>query len=345
MLLFAAAVGGGALAGAQPGGAETAVAQIQFASEVFDFGKVNAGEVLDHEFTFTNTGAATLEVTGVQPGCGCTVTGEWSKRVEPGAAGVIPVQFDSRSLDGKVTKVVKVTSTAPARPAVTLQITGTVWNPFRIEPAITVFTLPGDGQTNRTKVVKIVSRVDGPVTLSGVESSNPSFLAELKTVKEGREFELHVTAHTPMEASGRATITVKTSAAEAPVLSMTAQAMVLKSVEVSPARIAVPPGPLPSVRQSSVIVRSTGKDPLGLSDAAVTLEGVVVKVEEIKPGRMFRISLAFPAGFELKPGEQAEVTVKSDHPKHPLLRVPVVEAKTFAPTPPVPPAVRPPVAE
>src|SRR2546425_5861545 len=51
--------------------------KIQFASTEFDFGKVEAGFAVKHDFLFTNIGRATLEIRDVRPGCGCTAAGKW----------------------------------------------------------------------------------------------------------------------------------------------------------------------------------------------------------------------------------------------------------------------------
>src|ERR1041385_8002204 len=62
--------------------------QIEFDSLVYDFGKTNAGTLVKHDFIFTNTGTATLQITDVRPGCGCTTAGAWDKTVEPGKTGI-----------------------------------------------------------------------------------------------------------------------------------------------------------------------------------------------------------------------------------------------------------------
>ena len=64
-------------------------------SAIYDFGKVSAGELVKHDFVFTNLGKATLEIFDVQPGCGCTTAGTWTRKVKPGQRGVIPMEFNS----------------------------------------------------------------------------------------------------------------------------------------------------------------------------------------------------------------------------------------------------------
>ena len=108
------------------GATETSGPRIEFATQVFDFGKVSAGELVRHDFVFTNTGRALLEITDVRPGCGCTTAGTWDRRVKPGQTGVIPLQFNSANFDGKVTKSATVTCNDRGKSNLVLQITGTV---------------------------------------------------------------------------------------------------------------------------------------------------------------------------------------------------------------------------
>src|SRR5689334_404403 len=58
--------------------------KIQFDNSNFDYGKAMVGQPVKHTFWFTNVGDATLELTAVSPGCGCTTAGEWTKKAEPG---------------------------------------------------------------------------------------------------------------------------------------------------------------------------------------------------------------------------------------------------------------------
>src|SRR5438034_927153 len=181
-------------AGATPDGAGP---RIQFAEIAYDFGKVNSGAAVKHTFVFTNIGKATLQILDVRPGCGCTTAGTWDKQVEPGKTGSIPLEFNSANYGGSVTKSATVSCNDPSQTNVLLQIKGTVWKPIDITPTLAVFNVSSELQTNETKVVRIVNNQDEPLTLSDLQCTNKSFQAELKTVKEGKEFELHITAIPP----------------------------------------------------------------------------------------------------------------------------------------------------
>jgi hypothetical protein len=322
MLLMAAGVVAQAFcaAGATPNPA------IEFASTVFDFGKVNQGELVKHEFVFTNTGTATLEITDVKPGCGCTTAGTWDKLVEPGKTGIIPLQLNSANFGGKISKSATVTCNDPNRSNVVLQITGTVWKPLDITPTVVSFNYSSNEQKPVTKVVRIVNNLDEPLTLSEPQCTNQSFRVELKSVTPGKEFELHITAVPPFATrSVIALVTLKTSSPKNPVLSVKAYVLVQPAVGVTPEQLLLPAGPLATTFSPSITIRAGGTNLLALSEPAVSVPGATVQLHQLQPGRLFNLVVNFPAGFQLAAGQKGEVTVKSNHPQLALIRVPITQ--------------------
>ncbi len=303
---------------------ETAGPKIQFADAVYDFGKIGAGELVKHEFVFTNIGTATLEIKDVRPGCGCTTAGTWDRRVEPGKTGVIPLQFDSSKFDGMVAKQATVTCNDPGQSNVTLQIKGTVWKAIEVTPAMAVINIPSEQQARETKIVRIVSRLDEPLTLSDLQCTNRAFETELKTVRPGKEFELHITAVPPFGLSSViAPVTLKTSSSNMPLITVSAHLVVQQPITVMPNQIVLPPGPLTNGTHHVVTIRNSGTNALVLSEVGVNLPGAEVRVQETQPGRLFNLVVDFPAGLQIRPDQKVEVTVKSNHPRFPLIQVPV----------------------
>ncbi len=98
---------------------------ITFDESEYNFGTVDAGEVVEHTYTFTNTGAEPLVISNAKGSCGCTVP-DWPKEpVMPGQTGEIRVKFDSKNKNNTQRK--KVTITANTEPAQTfLYISGEV---------------------------------------------------------------------------------------------------------------------------------------------------------------------------------------------------------------------------
>jgi len=316
--------------------------RIQFADLVHDFGRIDAGTVAKHDFIFTNAGTATLEITEVKPGCGCTTAGTWDKRVEPGQTGRIPLQFNSTGFSGTIAKGATVTCNDLSQSNVYLTIKGTIWRPIEVTPQSAYFNIPEESPTNATRVVRIVNNLDAPLTLSEPECTNRAFRAELKTIQPGKEFELHLSVQPPFDASRpQATVTLKTSLTNTPVLTIPAYAYVQPAISVVPSQVMLPAGPLTAAVQPGVTIRNSGTNDLTLSDASINLEGASVALKEVQPGRVFTLSVSVPAGLQLPSGQRVMASVKSNHPRHPLIQVPVFQSArtvTSATTPVTRPA-------
>lgn len=83
---------------------------MSFNETEFNFGKVKAGEKVQHEYVFKNTGKEPLVISNAKGSCGCTVP-EWPKEpIAPGASGKIKVEFDSKGKSGPQTKQVTITA-------------------------------------------------------------------------------------------------------------------------------------------------------------------------------------------------------------------------------------------
>jgi hypothetical protein len=307
--------------------------QIQFADTVFDFGRISSGELAKHEFIFTNTGSATLEINDVRPGCGCTTAGTWDKKVEPGKTGVIPLQFNSAGFSGTVTKSATVTCNDPGKSNLVLQLKANIWKAIDVTPTMVVYTVSSEVETNEVRSVRIVSNLEEPLELSDLQCTNSAFRAELKTVRPGKEFELLITAVPPFSENRIVTaVSMKTSVPTNPTINVSAYLNVQPPVAVMPNHVMLPQGPLTNAVHSVVAIQYSGTKSLILSEPAVSVPGAEVHVQETLPGRYFNLVMDFPVGFQAKVGQKLELTVKSNHPKFPLIQVPV-----FQPQPPAAP--------
>src|SRR5207245_1578927 len=232
--------------------------KIQFAESVYDFGKVSAGDPVKHTFAFTNGGDELLILTNVQPSCGCTTAGEWSHQVEPGKTGDIPIQFNSSSYNGPVTKTVTVTSNDKSQPTVVLQVKGTVWKPIDINPQFVMLSVNAESPSNDVKVVHILNNGDQPLSLFAPESNNKAFSAELITNTPGKDYNLSITTAGGVGASVQGQISVKTSSTNTPVLNVTAWANVSPVITYTPSVLTLPPAPLATPLTNSVMIQNNG---------------------------------------------------------------------------------------
>lgn len=83
--------------------------ELSFDKAEHDFGTIDQGTNVEHEFTFTNTGNAPLVITDANSSCGCTVP-TWTKEpIAPGETGEMLVKFNG-SGQNQVTKTVTITA-------------------------------------------------------------------------------------------------------------------------------------------------------------------------------------------------------------------------------------------
>lgn len=107
-----------------------------FDATLFNYGKIAQGDIVMHEFEFTNTGNAELVVTDVRASCGCTQPTYPFLPIMPGEKGLIGVKFDSKGKLGKMKPIVTITTNA--EPAVTrLFLEGFVGDTVKDEKAST----------------------------------------------------------------------------------------------------------------------------------------------------------------------------------------------------------------
>jgi len=302
-------------------------AKVQFETPTYDFGRAKKGDPIKHTFIFTNTGCETLEISNVRPGCGCTAAGEWTKKVEPGKTGTIPIQVNTANFNGPIMKNVSVDSNDKTQPTSVLYIKGTVWTPIELTPQFAMINVPPDGTAGST-VVRIMNNLEEPLTLSKPEVNNTNFSVTIKTNQPGKEYEMVVSVIPPLKTGySQAQVTIKTSSTNAPILTANIGANVQAAVTVIPAQLTLPPGPLPNQTMPSITIQNNATNMLTLSDYSTTAKDVQVKLMEANPGHLFTATLTFPQGFELPEGDKAEFTVKTSNPQFPVLKVPITQMK------------------
>jgi hypothetical protein len=332
--------------------------KIEFGEPTFDFGKLAAGPMINHVFTFTNTGDKVLEIKDVRPSCGCTTAGDYDHQVQPGKGGSIPVRFNSANYTGPIHKTVIIICNDPSETNLVLHIQGTIWRPIEVTPDSATFLLSSDTQTNEVKVVRIVSNLEQPLAVSEPECTNAAFQTTLKTVRAGKEFELAISlAPQSKPASLSAPITLKTSSTNLPLITVMARALVQAAVTAIPSTITLPATPLGPNIEFNVTIRNNSATPLVLSDPTVAagvspasepgvppggskslgdtakamqVLGAEARIKEVQPGRMFILSATFPVGFRVQPSQSVELRVKTNHPQFPVIKVPVVQGHSLA---------------
>lgn len=305
---------------------------LRFSETEHDFGRVRGGELLPNAFTFTNTGPGAIEIDLVQTSCSCVELGRWPTRIGPGEVGAIPFQFHTVSYSGQVTETITVTGKGPEPVSVVLRLKADVWRPIEVRPAAAVFEYYPDDAARSALTVRIVSQIDEPLELAAPTSSHPALTAEVVPVVPGREFDLTVHVIPPPKlANIVGKLTMKTSSDAMPLLEVPVHVLAPAPVSLSPRTLRVPAGPLSASASQSVEIRGYAPDSLLLEAPVVNLTGASATLSEIKPGRHFILTVTLAPGFVFPAEGKAEVTLKSNHPQYPLVRIPLMVMPPSAP--------------
>jgi hypothetical protein len=100
--------------------------QIEFTEINKDFGTVNEGEVIEHEFLFTNTGKSDLIIRKIKASCGCTTAAPKTTVIKPGEQSSLSASFRTNGFSGRQSKTITVISNDPNRSTMALRLSGTV---------------------------------------------------------------------------------------------------------------------------------------------------------------------------------------------------------------------------
>ena len=99
-------------------------AEVKFDVTTIDYGEVEFESDGKRIFKFKNIGTAPLVFTRISSSCGCTIPKKPEKPIEPGGAGEIEVEYDTKR-EGLFMKAISVVSNSK-NPSTILRIKGEV---------------------------------------------------------------------------------------------------------------------------------------------------------------------------------------------------------------------------
>lgn len=152
-------------------------------------------KTVNAEFKFTNKSDEAVTISKSDPGCSCLkveISGGKLKYA-PGESGTVRLTFDLGNFSGTVDKVVGLWLNDDQSTTPTMKLTASIHIPELVflEPAKTLSWNVGDKSSPQT--IKIRMAEGQTIHVTGVKSSSPNFVCELKTVEDGKKYELVVT--------------------------------------------------------------------------------------------------------------------------------------------------------
>jgi hypothetical protein len=156
-------------------------------------------------FRFSNTGETPVALGEVHVGCGCLSAKPARRSYAPGERGELTVRFELENRTGPQRKAAYVETDDGARTE--LVINCNIPESFAIEPRMLMWR---KGDTAPSKTARLVNPNPQPIKLSPPTSSLASLPVEMKTIRDGFEYEV-VVSRKPSAAPARAVIRIQTA--------------------------------------------------------------------------------------------------------------------------------------
>ena len=156
-------------------------------------------------FSYTNSGPDSVTIDAVNVLCGCLSTKPYRKTCAPGETGQITIVYNLRNRTGKQEKHVRVQTHGGEQTDLCVDVNIPLL--YNSEPRL--LTWKAGEKDIAEKTVRLRNPNKMPIKLLSVVSSSKDFPVQLKTIKEGFEYEVTV-GRCPADQKGRAVIRLET---------------------------------------------------------------------------------------------------------------------------------------
>ncbi len=298
--------------------------RMQVDEPVFDFGRVEQGKKVTHDFRFTNQGNRDLRVRSVKTSCGCTAAVIAADTIPPGTEGAIQATFDTKRFAGQKAKDIRVHTNDPLNPVTTLTLQGEITTEVQVQPAqLYLGRLQRGVPTSRT--VMVLYDEHKSLEITDITNANPAISVRAEDArvkgKKGKALQVSVSKTAPRGALND-TITVTTTSQKKPTLSIPVAGSIEGDIRVSPPQVS-----FGVVRQGvgetrTVRIKNRSAQPLGIGQVRSSLDTVKPELTEVTPGKEFELRLSITGNTE--PGRiRGSIKVMTDHPEETQLTIPL----------------------
>jgi hypothetical protein len=146
------------------------------------------------DFEFTNRSNKTVKVAKYDAGCSCMAVGIKDSKLAyaPGESGLLRADFEMGNFSGTVDKSVALwlDDDPPEKPSVNLTVRVHIPVLVAIEPKTVKWEV---GAEAAPQTIRITMNHSEPIHVKGVTSTSEVFRFELKTIEDGKSYELVVT--------------------------------------------------------------------------------------------------------------------------------------------------------
>lgn len=294
-----------------------------------DFGVVNKGQRVTHDFKIRNAGDATLEITEVRPSCGCTVA-EFDKTIAPGQEGKITATVDTRNFKGGIAKAVRVFTNDADNPQIDLVIKANVRSQVEVDPGYARFVAVY-GEPQKTSVQSVwseehpdleISKVDSPYKFVKVSYREAEEGERLRGV-DGRQWQIEVNLDQNAPVGPMADfIVLTTNHPKLKTMRIPISGFVRPVLSVTPRIADFGRRELTEPQTASLEIRNLSGNAVGLGEISTDINGLDAEIESLEDGRLYKVLLTLQPGMD-KGDFEGLVTITTNSSKQPTIEVSV----------------------
>lgn len=297
------------------------------AEPIKDLGVVAKGEKAAYDFAIRNEGDAPLQIQEVRAACGCTVA-SYDKDIAPGQTGKVRVSVDTTTFSGAIAKGVTVFTNDPTTPQMELTIRAQVEPFIKVKPGYARF-LTVQGENKEGTIVQTLWTPDGsPMKITKIESPYPFLKVEfheakpeerLKEVEQDQwKVEMHLSNDAPV---GPLTESVKiyTDSAKQKLVQVPVSGFVRPIVAVTPPIANFGQITVKEPIRKSLNVKSFATEPIKITGAQSTVQGIDAKIEPVEDGREYQVWVTI--GPQVKGKVDGKLFLTTDSVKIPRIEI------------------------
>jgi hypothetical protein len=268
------------------------------AEPIKDIGFVAKGEMAAYDFAIRNEGDAPLQIQEVRASCGCTVA-DYDKVIAPGQTGKVRVSVDTATFSGAIAKGVTVYTNDPAAPQMELTIRAQVEPFIKAKPGYARY-ITVQGESKEGTIVQTLWTPDGsPMKIVKAESPYPFLKVDfheakpeerLKEIADQPQWkvEMHLSNDAPV---GPLTESVKiyTDHPKQKLVQIPVSGFVRPMVAVTPPVADFGQITVNEPLRKSLDVQNFGTEPIKLTGALSSIQGIEAKIEPVQDGRKYEV--------------------------------------------------------
>jgi hypothetical protein len=298
---------------------------ITFESNKHDFGKIEQGSKVTHEFSFKNTGKEELVIENIRTTCGCTAAVTSSKTIVPDATGKISVTLDPGNLQGRISKSVIINTNDPGKRIVQLFVEALIAVDIEVKPTSLFFghvytdenatkqVILVDHMENRELKIKKVEFIPDPKTLDWQQSRLDVDKLQLDvTLKKG----------TPL-GNFHSKMVIHTNSEKQPTIKVNLRADVRGDIEVRPERVSFGIIDVGTSVNRKIEIFHRKSDTFSIKKLTCNSPHLVTELKTLEKNKRYELVITVPESVDTASRISGIIELETDSKIDPLIKIPV----------------------